>query len=66
MSGHHDDRATGETHRDDQAPDTAEAYDPAEDPDADPEMLTSKHPAQQGENRRDPAEGPDDESATDG
>lgn len=47
--------------------DTAgQGYDPGQDPDADPEMLTSKHPDQAGENRRDPAEGPDDESATGG
>ena len=41
-------------------------YDPGQDPDADPEMLTEQHPAQQGENERDPAEGADDEPATDG
>lgn len=49
-----------------EAPDGAEPYDPEQDPDADPEMLTSPHPALTGENERDPAEGPDDESATDG
>jgi hypothetical protein len=48
-----------------QQPSTA-PYDPEQDPDADPEMMTSQHPAQRGENERDPAEGPDDESATDG
>lgn len=43
----------------------AKGYDPGQDPDADPEMLTSQHPDHVGENRRDPAEGADDESATD-
>ena len=41
-------------------------YDPEQDPDSDPDMLTQQHPAQVGENERDPAEGPDDASATDG
>lgn len=42
-------------------------YDPAADPDSDPEMLTEQHPASAGgENERDPAEGPDDAAATDG
>ncbi|USQ75216.1 hypothetical protein [Ornithinimicrobium cryptoxanthini] len=48
----------------DEAPDSTEPYDPEQDPDADPEMLTSQHPALTGENERDPAEGPDDESTT--
>lgn len=47
--------------------DTAGAgYDPEQDPDADPDMLTEQHPAQEGTNERDPAEGADDASATDG
>jgi hypothetical protein len=46
--------------------DGTQGYDPEQDPDSDPEMLTEQHPAQQGQNERDPAEGPDDESATDG
>lgn len=46
--------------------DSAAPYDPEQDPDADPEMLTTQHPALRGENDRDPAEGADDESATDG
>ena len=50
----------------DDAQDSTEPYDPEKDPDADPEMLTSQHPAHRGENERDPAEGPDDDSATDG
>jgi hypothetical protein len=41
-------------------------YDPEQDPDSDPEMLTEQHPAHVAENERDPAEGADDESATDG
>lgn len=41
-------------------------YDPEQDPDSDPEMMTERHPAQDGENDRDPAEGPEDESVTDG
>lgn len=41
-------------------------YDSEQDPDADPGMLDDSNPAQDGENRRDAAEGPDDESATDG
>lgn len=49
-----------------ETPDSSEPYDPEQDPDADPEMLTSRHPALTGENERDPAEGPDNESATDG
>lgn len=41
---------------------TGRGYDPEQDPDADPEMLTSQHPDHgAGENRRDPAEGADDE-----
>lgn len=44
----------------------AEGYDPGQDPDADPEMVREQHPDHVGENRRDPAEGADDESATDG
>jgi hypothetical protein len=44
----------------------SEAYDPEQDPDADPAMLQSRHPDHREENERDPAEGPDDESATDG
>jgi hypothetical protein len=43
-----------------------QGYDPEQDPDSDPEMLTEQHPAHTGENQRDPAEGADDESATDG
>jgi CubicO group peptidase (beta-lactamase class C family) len=45
---------------------SGQGYDPAQDPDADPEMLTEQHPDHVGENQRDPAEGADDESATDG
>lgn len=45
---------------------TPEGYDPEQDPDSDPEMLTSQQPDQVGENRRDPAEGPEDESIADG
>ncbi|WP_109474732.1 hypothetical protein [Ornithinimicrobium cavernae] len=41
----------------------AAPYDPDEDPDADPDMLQERSPAARGVNRRDPAEGPDDESA---
>lgn len=44
----------------------APGYDPGQDPDSDPEMLSSQHPDQAGENRRDPAEGADDDSAGDG
>ncbi len=47
--------------------DTAgEGYDPERDPDSDPDMLSGQHPDHVGQNERDPAEGPDDESATDG
>lgn len=47
--------------------DTAgEGYDPEQDPDSDPDMIAKRHPAEQGENERDPAEGPEDESAPDG
>jgi hypothetical protein len=45
---------------------SGQGYDPSQDPDADPEMLTEQHPDHVGENQRDPAEGADDESATDG
>lgn len=46
---------------------TAQGYDPEQDPDADPEMLTSQHPDHgAGENRRDPAEGAEDEAGSDG
>lgn len=42
-------------------PDTSgSGYAAEQDPDADPEMMTSKHPGQQAENRRDPAEGAED------
>lgn len=42
---------------------TSQGYDPEQDPDADPEMLTSQHPDHDGgENRRDPAEGAVDEA----
>lgn len=42
-----------------------EGYDPAQDPDSDPEMLTTKHPDQQGENERDPAEGAEEPGTDD-
>ncbi|GGK73063.1 hypothetical protein [Ornithinimicrobium pekingense] len=45
---------------------TGPVYDPEQDPDSDPDMLQEQHPASVGENERDPAEGPDDASATDG
>ncbi|MFK5688160.1 hypothetical protein ACI3EY_00725 [Ornithinimicrobium sp. LYQ92] len=35
-------------------------YDPAQDPDSDPEMTHSQHPDEDEEMERDPAEGPDD------
>lgn len=41
-----------------------EEYDPKQDPDSDPAMLQSQHPDHREQNERDPAEGPDDESAT--
>lgn len=45
--------------------DTAgDGYDPEQDPDADPDMMASQHPGHVGENERDPAEGPEDDSAT--
>lgn len=40
-------------------------YDPDQDPDSDPAMMKDQAPAHQGEDRRDPAEGADDSSATD-
>lgn len=43
---------------------TTQGYDPEQDPDSDPAMLQSQHPDHREENRRDPAEGPDDESVT--
>ncbi len=45
---------------------SGQPYDPRQDPDTDPDMLQQKAPPEAGVNRRDPAEGPDDESATDG
>lgn len=51
---------------DDENP-TTQSYDPGQDPDADPEMLTSQHPDHgPGENRRDPAEGAEDEATREG
>lgn len=44
---------------------SGQPYDPRQDPDTDPEMVQEKAPSQAGVNRRDPAEGSDDESATD-
>lgn len=43
-----------------------QGYDPEQDPDSDPEMLSQQHASHVGENERDPAEGADDESASDG
>ena len=40
--------------------------DPAVDPETDPETAQQEAPSETRVNRRDPAEGPDDESATDG
>lgn len=46
---------------------THQGYDPEQDPDSDPEMLTSQHPDHgAGENRRDPAEGAPAEADQDG
>ncbi|WP_114907776.1 hypothetical protein [Ornithinimicrobium murale] len=45
---------------------SGQPYDPRQDPDTDPDMLQEKAPPEAGVNRRDPAEGADDESATDG
>jgi hypothetical protein len=42
-----------------------DGYDPTQDPDADPAMMPSRHPDQRAM-EADPAEGPDDEAATDG
>lgn len=50
---------------------SGQPYDPRQDPETDADLakenlLQEKAPAQEGVNQRDPAEGPDDESATDG
>lgn len=44
---------------------SGQPYDPRKDPDTAPDMMQEKAPPQAGENRRDPAEGGDDESNTD-
>lgn len=43
---------------------SGQPYDPRKDPDTDPDLVQEKAPSGVGENQRDPAEGPDDESAT--
>ncbi|QDO88443.1 hypothetical protein FNH13_08900 [Ornithinimicrobium ciconiae] len=45
---------------------SGQPYDPRQDPETDANLSQEKAPAQEGVNQRDPAEGPDDESATDG
>ena len=43
---------------------SGQPYDPRKDPDTDPDQAQEKSSPDEGVNRRDPAEGPDDESVT--
>lgn len=45
---------------------SGQPYDPRMDPEIDPGKVQEEAASDVGVNRRDPAEGPDDESATDG
>lgn len=45
---------------------SGQPYDPRQDPETDADLVQEEAPPESGVNRRDPAEGPDDESATDG